>query len=131
MISQKNLDFLHEKKLEYILGYRMRTIPKKDRWFVLSQSDLKRVREDLSFKEVIYNGLYGIDIVSQMLLPFLPDTATKALASLGLKPGVFDQAPKNYTLSMSRRRRSIRPSSNIMYRDERSILNYHCDRPIA
>jgi hypothetical protein len=55
MISQKNLDFLHEKKLEYILGYRMRTIPKKDRWFVLSKSDLKQVREDLSFKEVIYN----------------------------------------------------------------------------
>lgn len=55
MISQKNLDFLHEKRLEYILGYRMRTIPKRDRYLVLSKMDLKRVREDLSFKEVTYN----------------------------------------------------------------------------
>lgn len=55
MISQKNLDFLHEKKLQYILGYRMRTIPKRDRYLVLSKSELKRVREDLSFKEVTYN----------------------------------------------------------------------------
>jgi hypothetical protein len=55
MICQKNLDFLHEKKLEYILGYRMRTIPKRDRYLVLSKMDLKRVREDLSFKEVTYN----------------------------------------------------------------------------
>jgi len=55
MIAQKNLDLLHEKKLEYILGYRMRTIPKKDRYFILAKSDLKRVREDLSFKEVTYN----------------------------------------------------------------------------
>jgi transposase len=56
MICQKNLDFLHEKKLEYILGYRMRTIPKRDRALVLSKADLLKVRDDLSFKEVIYNN---------------------------------------------------------------------------
>jgi len=54
MISQKNLDYLHEKKYEYILGYRMRTIPKKDRWMILSKADLRKVRKDLSWKEVIY-----------------------------------------------------------------------------
>lgn len=55
MICQKNLNFLHEKKLDYILGYRMRTIPKKDRYWVLTKADLKKVREDLQWKEVRYN----------------------------------------------------------------------------
>jgi len=55
MISQKNLNFLHEKGLEYILGYRMRTIPKKDRHWVLSAADLKKVRQDLHWKEITYN----------------------------------------------------------------------------
>jgi len=54
MISQKNLDYLHEKKYEYILGYRMRTIPKQDRHFILSKLDLKRVRKDLHWKEATY-----------------------------------------------------------------------------
>ncbi len=57
------------------------------------------IKEDLvKFNEVIYNGLYGIDVVSQLLAPFIPETSAKALASLGLRPGTFDQAPKNYTL---------------------------------
>ncbi len=51
------------------------------------------------FLEVIYNGIYGIDIVSQMLAAFLPETGAKALASIGKKPGVLDTAIKNYTLS--------------------------------
>jgi transposase len=55
MICQKNLDFLHEKNLEYILGYRMRTIPKKDRPWVLTKADLKKIRDDLEWKEVTYN----------------------------------------------------------------------------
>jgi transposase len=55
MICQKNLDFLHEKNLQYILGYRMRTIPKKDRYWVLTKADLKKVRRDLQWKEVRYN----------------------------------------------------------------------------
>lgn len=55
MISQKNLDYLHEKNYEYILGYRMRTIPKKERHWVLTKTDLKRVRKDLHWKEVTYN----------------------------------------------------------------------------
>ncbi len=51
------------------------------------------------FIEVMYNGLYGIDVVSQVLAAFLPETGSKALASVGMKPGTLDLAPKTYTLS--------------------------------
>jgi methionyl-tRNA synthetase len=51
------------------------------------------------FIEVIYNGLYGIDVVSQVLAVFLPETGSKALASLGMKPGLLELSPRNYTLS--------------------------------
>lgn len=55
MICQKSLDLLHAEKLQYILGYRMRTIPKQDRYWILSKDDLEKVRDDLSYKEVKYN----------------------------------------------------------------------------
>jgi methionyl-tRNA synthetase len=51
------------------------------------------------FIEVIYNGLYGIDIVSQVLGAFLPETGAKALGSIGQTLGELDLKPKNYTLS--------------------------------
>jgi methionyl-tRNA synthetase len=51
------------------------------------------------FIEVMYNGLYGIDVVSQVLAVFLPETGTKALASLGMKPNLLELNPRNYTLS--------------------------------
>ncbi len=51
------------------------------------------------FIEVMYNGLYGIDVVSQVLGAFLPETGSKALGSIGKKLGVIDLSPKNYTLS--------------------------------
>ena len=51
------------------------------------------------FLEVIYNGLYGIDVLSQALSAFLPETGAKALASLGRKPGVLNTQHGNYTLS--------------------------------
>jgi len=54
MISQKNLKSLHDKGYQYILGFRMRAIPKKERYWVLSKADLKKVRKDLHWKEVIY-----------------------------------------------------------------------------
>jgi methionyl-tRNA synthetase len=57
------------------------------------------IKEDeAKFKSVIYNGLYGIDIVSQVLGAFLPETGQKALASLGRKPGVLDLNSKAYSL---------------------------------
>lgn len=55
MISQKNIEYLNEKNYQYILGYRMRTIPKKDRYWVLTKADLKKVKQDLQWKEVRYN----------------------------------------------------------------------------
>jgi methionyl-tRNA synthetase len=51
------------------------------------------------FLEVMYNGLYGIDVVTQLLSSFIPDTASKALASIGKTVGVLDAGAKNYTLS--------------------------------
>ncbi len=51
------------------------------------------------FIEVIYNGLYGIDVVSQVLGAFLPETGSKALGSIGQTLGELDLKPRNYTLT--------------------------------
>jgi methionyl-tRNA synthetase len=51
------------------------------------------------FIEVMYNGCYGIDIVSQVLAAFIPDTGAKALASIGMKPGILTINPRAYQLS--------------------------------
>jgi methionyl-tRNA synthetase len=55
--------------------------------------------DDTKFKTVVYNGLYGIDVVSQMLSAFLPETGPRALASLGRTLGNLDLTPRAYTLS--------------------------------
>ena len=51
------------------------------------------------FLEIMYNGLYGIDVVTQLLSPFVPETAAKALGSIGKTIGELDSGAKNYTLS--------------------------------
>jgi methionyl-tRNA synthetase len=51
------------------------------------------------FIEVMYNGIYGIDVVTQLLSAFVPETAKKALASIGKVVGELDVTPKAYTLS--------------------------------
>lgn len=51
------------------------------------------------FIEVMVNGLYGIDVVSQVLSAFLPETGEKALASLGKTPGTLRLEAGSYTLS--------------------------------
>ena len=57
MISKKNIASLHESGFEYILGFRMRTISKEERAKVLSQANLKKLRNHkLKFKEVDYRG---------------------------------------------------------------------------
>lgn len=68
MISQKNVKHLDEKGYQYILGFRMRTIPKDARHWVLSKLDLKRVRKDLSWKEVSYQD-------QRLLVCFNPERA--------------------------------------------------------
>jgi transposase len=57
MITKKNVEYLEEKKYEYILSFRMRTLPKEERSHVLSKADLKTMRKlHLQFKEVTLNG---------------------------------------------------------------------------
>ncbi len=51
------------------------------------------------FIEVMVNGIYGIDVVSQVLAAFLPETSAKALGSVGRKPGVLSTKVEKYTLS--------------------------------
>ena len=58
------------------------------------------IKEDeQKFKEVIYNGLYGIDVVSQVITAFMPDTGARALASIGKTPGKLDISHRTYQLS--------------------------------
>lgn len=57
MISKSNIKALDESRLQYILGYRMRTIPKEDRSQVLSQANLRKLsNHELEYKEVDYRG---------------------------------------------------------------------------
>lgn len=51
------------------------------------------------FLDVMYNGLYGIDVVSQVMAAFMPDTAARALESIGHKPEVISIVPREYKLS--------------------------------
>ena len=57
MISDKNIKYLKEEKYQYILGYRMRKIPKKDRASIFSKAGFKIINKDkLQTKEINYNG---------------------------------------------------------------------------
>ena len=68
MISPTNVAYLNSKHYEYILGYRMRTIPKDERALILSKADLKRVRKDLQWKEVRFKD-------QRLLVCFNPERA--------------------------------------------------------
>ena len=61
------------------------------------KDDVPESRE--KFIEIIYNGLYGIDVISQYLSAFLPETGAKALAAIGKTPGVLTTTPRTYELS--------------------------------
>lgn len=57
MISKGNIKSLEDSKLNYILGYRMRTISKSERAKVLSQADLRKLtNHKLEYKEVQYQN---------------------------------------------------------------------------
>lgn len=58
MISMKNLKLIEEMGLEYILGFRMRTIKKDSRQEVLEKVNLKKLRKlgGLQAKEAEYQG---------------------------------------------------------------------------
>ncbi len=55
MISKKNIQALESSGFEYILGYRMRTISATERAKVLSQANLRKLKNsELEYKEVTY-----------------------------------------------------------------------------
>ena len=57
MISKNNIEAIEKSGLEYILGYRMRTIAKEERSKLLSQANLRKLKNsELEFKEVTYQG---------------------------------------------------------------------------
>ncbi len=70
MISQKNINYLEKNGYEYILGYRMRTIPKKDRSKVLNKAKLKKSSDTLEYREVKYEG-------QKLIICYNPERAEK------------------------------------------------------
>ena len=71
MISKKNIESLEQSGFEYILGYRMRTISKDERSKVLSQANLRKLKNhELEFKEVDYRG-------KRLLVCYNPERAEK------------------------------------------------------
>lgn len=71
MISKKNIESLEKSGFEYILGYRMRTISKDERSKVLSQANLKKLRNhELEYKEVTYRD-------QRLVVCFNPERAEK------------------------------------------------------
>jgi transposase len=71
MISKKNIEHLEEEGYQYILGYRMRTIPKEDRHRVFSSSPFDALKgSSLQYKEVTYDG-------QRLIVCFNPERAEK------------------------------------------------------
>lgn len=57
MISKKNIGDLKKYGIDYILGYRMRTIGSDERKKILSQAHLRKLKNNkLQYKEVPYKG---------------------------------------------------------------------------
>ena len=57
MISKSNIEQIEKAKLKYILGYRMRTLPKEERKEVLGQANLRKLKNhSLQYKEVNHKG---------------------------------------------------------------------------
>ncbi len=67
--------------------------------YVNDQKPWSIKEDEQKFREVIFNSTYGIDVLSQMLGAFLPETGAKALASLGRTPGVLNLDARTYQLS--------------------------------
>ena len=57
MISKANISYLESKGYSYILGYRMRTIPKEERKRIFSKVNLKQMRKaNVQYKDMTYEG---------------------------------------------------------------------------
>jgi transposase len=71
MISKKNISYLEGEGYEYILGYRMRTIPEQDRHQVFSSSSFEGLKgSSLQYKETTYNE-------KRLIVCYNPDRAEK------------------------------------------------------
>ena len=56
------------------------------------QKEPWKLKEDkVALKQVVYNCLYSIEVLSTLMSPFLPDTAASALGPLGVELGTFDK----------------------------------------
>ncbi|MDO9183559.1 MAG: class I tRNA ligase family protein, partial [Bacteriovorax sp.] len=58
--------------------------------YVNTKEPWKLKDDKLALKQVVYNCVYSIHALSTLLSPFLPDTAIKALAPLGVELGAFE-----------------------------------------
>ena len=58
--------------------------------YVNTKEPWKLKEDKAALKQVVYNCVYSIHALSVLLSPFLPDTAIKALAPLGVKLGRFE-----------------------------------------
>jgi transposase len=57
MISKENLEYLEKKGYSYILGYRMRTIPKRFRSRIFEKASFRKLKNlELEFSEQTYEG---------------------------------------------------------------------------
>lgn len=71
MISKKNISYLEDQEYEYILGYRMRTIPEAERHQVFSSSPFETLKGTvLQFKEATYDG-------KRLIVCYNPERAKK------------------------------------------------------
>jgi transposase len=71
MISKKNIAYLEEQEYEYILGYRMRTIPDEERHRVFSSSPFETLKGSvLQYKESTYDE-------KRLIVCFNPERAEK------------------------------------------------------
>ena len=56
LMSQKNVELLVSSGYSYILGFKMRTLPKADRAALLNKADLKQIKKNLEYRDIEYNG---------------------------------------------------------------------------
>jgi transposase len=56
LITNSNLSLLVESGYKYILGFRMRTIPKDERADIINKSGLKKLKKDMEYCELEYKG---------------------------------------------------------------------------
>lgn len=71
MISKANLEYLQKNNHDYILGYRMRTIPKEYRGRIFEKAKFRKLKNlELEFSEQVYDG-------QRLIVCYSPERAEK------------------------------------------------------